>query len=225
MFFPMNDNQMVVTMATAPGLQLWSHFNIIGHFFQISYFQQTLPQVRIWVLSDNYKEDGHQNGGRLMHPTKMRTKMAIPFPFAHVVTISIFNVHYFLFTVEHYVGPYVEFCQFNNVNFPSNWSLLLGAIGGAEKNEDFFSYSIEYRVKKGEFRVIKVEYRVIKVEYRVIKVEYRVIKSEYRVIKSEYRVIKSEYRVIKSEYRVIKSEYRVIKQNKKTIGCGTRSHT
>ena len=39
-------------------------------------------------------------------------------------------------------------------------------------SEDFFSYSIEYRVKKGEFRVIKVEYRVIKVEYRVIKVEY-----------------------------------------------------
>ena len=99
-------------------------------------------------------------------------------------------------------------------------------------DEDFFFYSIEYRVKKGEFRVIKVEYRVIKVEYRVIKVEYRVMKVEYRVIKvecqvikSEYRVIKSEYRVIKSEYRVIKSEYRVIKQNKKTIGCSTRSHT
>ena len=91
--------------------------------------------------------------------------------------------------------------------------------------EDFFSYSIEYRVKKGEFRVIKVEYRVIKVEYRVIKVEYRVMKVEYRVIKVEYRVIKSEYRVIKSEYRVLKSEYRVIKQNKKTIGCSTRSHT
>ena len=92
-------------------------------------------------------------------------------------------------------------------------------------DEDFFSYSIEYRVKKGEFRVIKVEYGVIKVEYRVIKVEYRVMKVEYRVIKVEYRVIKSEYRVIKSEYRVIKSEYRVIKQNKKTIGCSTRSHT
>ena len=92
-------------------------------------------------------------------------------------------------------------------------------------SEDFFSYSIEYRVKKGEFRVIKVEYRVIKVEYRVIKVEYRVMKVEYRVIKVEYRVIKSEYRVIKSEYRVIKSEYRVIKLNKKTIGCSTRSHT
>ena len=44
--------------------------------------------------------------------------------------------------------------------------------------EDFFSYSIEYRVKKGEFRVIKVEYRVIKVEYRVMKVEYRVINTE-----------------------------------------------
>ena len=57
-----------------------------------------------------------------------------------------------------------------------------------------------------------------------MKVEFRVIKVEYRVIKSEYRVIKSEYRVIKSEYRVIKSEYRVKKQNKKTIGCSTRSH-
>ena len=93
------------------------------------------------------------------------------------------------------------------------------------KIEDFFSYSIEYRVKKGEFRAIKAEYRVIKVEYRVMRVEYRVIKVEYHFIKSEYRVIKSEYRVIKSEYRVIKSEYRVIKQNKKTIGCSTRSHT
>ena len=118
-------------------------------------------------------------------------------------------------------------------------TMLLWVVIASATGEDFFSYSIEYRVKKGEFRVIKVEYRVIKVEYRVIKVEYRVIKVEYRVmkveyrvikveyrvIKSEYRVIKSEYRVIKSEYRVIKSEYRVIKQNKKTIGCSTRSHT
>ena len=52
--------------------------------------------------------------------------------------------------------------------------------------EDFFSYSIEYRVIKSEYRVKKVEYRVIKVEYRVIKVDYRVIKVEYRVIKVEY---------------------------------------
>ena len=82
--------------------------------------------------------------------------------------------------------------------------------------EDFFSYSIEYRVIKvikGEYRVTKGEYRVIKSEYRVIKVEYRVIKVEYRVIIVKYRVIKVEYRVIKSEYRVIKVEYRVIKLN------------
>ena len=60
-------------------------------------------------------------------------------------------------------------------------------------SEKFFSYSIEFRVKKSEFRVVKIEYGVIKVEYRIIKSEYRAIKSEYRAIKVEYRVIKSEY--------------------------------
>ena len=60
----------------------------------------------------NYDEVGRQNDGYLMNPTKMATKMAIPFPLALVVTISIFNMHYCLFTVEHYVGPYVGFRQF-----------------------------------------------------------------------------------------------------------------
>ena len=144
--------------------------------------------------------------------------------FEHYVIfcLNTCNFHYYRQTYSHSVHTLAT-----NKCYPSGCFLI------------FFSYSIEYRVKKGEFRVIKVEYRVIKVEYRVIKVEYRVmkvefrvikveyrvIKSEYRVIKVEYRVIKSEYRVIKSEYRVIKSEYRVIKQNKKTIGCSTRSHT
>ena len=77
--------------------------------------------------------------------------------------------------------------------------------------EEFFFYSIEFRVAKSEFQVVKSEFRVDKSEFRVAKSEFRVDKAEFRVVKSEFRVAKSEFRVDKNEFRVAKSEFRVDK--------------
>ena len=52
-----------------------------------------------------------------VYPTKMAAKMAIPCLFALVVTITIFNGHYFSFyTVGHYAGPMLESDSFSCTN-------------------------------------------------------------------------------------------------------------